>query len=477
MALIGLTLLGAALRFPTLDLQSFAFDEAITVGPVLGGSFDAMLDTIPRTESTPPLYYLLAWLWTQAFGLGEVGVRSLSALFGTALVPVAYGAARELAGSRAGLIGAALVAVNPELIFYSQEARAYSLLALLATLSFWAFLVARRDTDTRSLVLWTLASAAALLTHYFAAFLVIPEAVWLLAVRRPRLPVALATLAVGAVGSALVPLAVDQSDGRTDWISDFTLGERLRGAVKMSLTGEYDPTSDWQLGLLGVVLLGAIALALRSADARERRGAALAFGLGALVFALPLAIDLVARELLTARNALLAVPVVSIGVACALGARRAGTIGIAAAALLCAVCVAITVAAMANPRLRRPDYRAIAETLGRPAPGVGVFTLYHGTEPLARYIPGAAFAPPEGASVSELELVLPLTRADGDGPARPRTPPPPPGFTSVQRDNHPTFTRMRYSAPKPVTVTAAGLAPLAPATPTFPSALLIWPAG
>lgn len=476
MPLIGLTLLGAALRFATLDLQSFDFDEAITVGRVLGGSFGHMLDVIPASESTPPLYYALAWVWTQLFGLGEVGARSLSALFGTALVPVAYGAARELGGRRAGLVAAALVAVNPQLIFYSQEARAYSLLALLATLSFWAFAVARRDSGARSLVLWALASAAALLTHYFAAFLVIPEAVWLLAVRRPRLPAALASLAVAAVGCALVPLAARQSDGRTDWISDFSLGERLRGAVKMSLTGEYDPTSNWQLGLLGLVLAAALAVAMRRADARERRGMALALGLGALTFAIPLAIDLAARELLTAKNVILVVPLVAIGVACGLGGRGAGRVGLGAACLLCAACLAIAAASMADPRLRRPDYRGIAETLGRPAPGVGVLTPYHGTEPLARYIPGAAAAPPEGVTVSRLELVQPLGRADGDDPARPDTPPPPPGFALEEREEHPSFTRVRYSAPQPVTVSAARLAALAPATPTFPPALLVWPA-
>ena len=476
LGVVALTALGAALRFATLDLQSFDFDEAFTVGPVLGGSFGAMLDAIPRTESTPPLYYALAWLWTQAFGVGEVGVRSLSALLGTALVPVAFGTARELGGRRAGLIAAALVAVNPQLIFYSQEARAYSLLTLVATLSFWAFLIARRDSDARSLILWALASAAALLTHYFAAFLVVPEAIWLLAVRRPRLPVALAAGGVAAVGAALVPLAVRQSDGRTDWISDLSLGERLRGVLKMPLTGEYDPTSNWQLGLLGLAVVAGMAFAFRRADARERRGAAVALGLGALAVALPLAIDLAARELLIAKNVIVAVPLVAIGVACVLGARRAGPVGLATAVLVCAAGVAITLATMADRSLRRPDYRAIAATLGRPSPDVGVFTAYQGSEPLARYLPGATDAPPDGAALRGLELVLPLGRSDEDKPARPATPAPPAGFTLAARDEHATFTRVRYVAETPVTVTAAGLAPLAPGSSTFPSRLLVWPA-
>jgi hypothetical protein len=470
-----LTVLGGALRFATLDLQSFDFDEAITVGPVLGGSFDQMLDAIPETESTPPLYYALAWLWKQPFGLGEVGTRSLTALFGTALIPASYGAARALAGSRAGLIAAALVAVNAQLYFYSQEARAYSLLALLTTLSFWAFVVARRETGTRGLVLWALASAAALLTHYFAAFVVIPEALLLLLWRRPRGPVVLASAGVAAVGAALVPLAVSQADGRTDWISDFSLGERLRGAVKMSLTGEYDPTSNLQLAALALVLAAGVALALRRADAREREGALLALGLSACVLAVPLAIDVLGREILTAKNVLPAVPLAAIGLGCALGARRAGAIGIATAAVVAAGCLAITVATLAEPRLQRPDYRGIAEELGDAAPGAAVLTPYHGREPLLRYEPGAVLAPPELAA-SELEVVIPLSRSDADGPARPETPAPPPGFAPAEREEHDAFTRFRYRATAaPVPVSAASLAPLAPATPTFPPQLLVWP--
>ena len=65
--------------------------------------------------------------------------------------------------------------------------------------------------------------------------------------------------------------------------------------------------------------------------------------------------------------------------------------------------------------------------------------------------------------------------ADGDDPARPETPAPPEGFTLAGREDHRTFTRLRYRAPEPVTVSATTLAPLAPGTPTFPPVLLLWP--
>src|SRR5215208_3044763 len=131
--LAGITAAAAALRFATLDVQSFWFDEATTVHLVrmdLGG----MLGAIPDSESTPPVYYVLAWLWTNVFGVGEVGLRSLSALVGTATVPVVYALGRRVASERAALIAAALAATNPLLVWYSQEARAYALLVLLCAL-------------------------------------------------------------------------------------------------------------------------------------------------------------------------------------------------------------------------------------------------------------------------------------------------------------------------------------------------------
>ena len=93
------------------------------------------MDAVGFSESAPPLYYALAWVWTQLTGTGEFGLRSLSALAGVATVPVAYLIGIELRGRRAGLMAAALVAVNPMLLWYSQEARAYALFALLCAVS------------------------------------------------------------------------------------------------------------------------------------------------------------------------------------------------------------------------------------------------------------------------------------------------------------------------------------------------------
>src|SRR3954447_17819311 len=180
-ALIGITAGAAALRFSTLGVQSFWHDEAVTAGRVLHPGLGATLREIPSSEAAPPLYYVLAWLWTKLFGISEVGLRSLSALFGTATVPVAYAIGARLVSRRTGLLAAAAVAVSPLLVWYSQEARAYALLVLTSALMIWFFAAALQEPERRRwLWWWAAASSLALLSHYFAAFVVIPEAAWLL---------------------------------------------------------------------------------------------------------------------------------------------------------------------------------------------------------------------------------------------------------------------------------------------------------
>jgi uncharacterized membrane protein len=86
-ALAGLVALGVAIRFATLGVQSYHHDEVITATRVIPGDFTDMLRQVKGSESNPPLYYVLAWAWAKAFGTGEIGLRSLSALLGAATEP------------------------------------------------------------------------------------------------------------------------------------------------------------------------------------------------------------------------------------------------------------------------------------------------------------------------------------------------------------------------------------------------------
>src|ERR1700742_4324252 len=371
-AVAGLTAAGAAIRFGPLGVQSFHHDEVITVMRVIPGSFGQMLHEVKASESNPPLYYVLAWGWARAFGRDEWGVRSLSALFGTLTVALGYPIGRRLASRRVGLILAALLAFNPMLIWYSQEARSYALLVFFGALSFLFFLRALDSRGRpRELALWAVASALALGSHYFAFFSVGIEAVWLAVALRHRWKAVLPALAaVGAAGAALLPLIAAQTNpNHIGWIEESALGERFFQTGVSFLIGETGhviaepPRVHYAvLPALGVALAALALLALGTR--RERRGGAIALVVGLGVLALAGAAALAGKDYVVERNLLPALVPLAAVVALGLRATRAGVAGMLVAVALGAYWLAFDVYVTQTPNLQRPDYRGVATALG-----------------------------------------------------------------------------------------------------------------
>ena len=196
--LIAIILLALAVRLHNLTYHSLWFDEAIsvhwarqTVPRILEVGFSLVEDRLP------PLYYLLLKGWTGIFGFGEAAVRSLSVLLGVLLVPISAAIASLLFGRRTALITAGLVALNPFLIWYAQEARMYAAAVLFGSLSVWAFLKLCerpyfdlknsspetnrfRIADACFLLLFILAATAGLYSHLYAGFLLPAVGLWLI---------------------------------------------------------------------------------------------------------------------------------------------------------------------------------------------------------------------------------------------------------------------------------------------------------
>jgi hypothetical protein len=411
----GLTLVAAALRFWRLGHQSFWYDEAFT-HTLVRHTAGTMLGLLPRTELTPPLYYCAAWLWARVFGFGEAGLRSLSAVAGVLTVPVVYVAARRFVDQRAGIVAAALVACNPLLIWYSQEARSYAVLVLMASLSLAAFAGIRGERpSTRGLVLWALASALTLTTHYYGSIVVVPEAIWLLVVHRRDRRVWLAVAAVAAAGAALLPIALTQRPNAS-WIPAWPLDRRLAQIPPQFLlgTGTVARTPLKIAGALAVVL-GAWLLA-RRADPVPRRGALGAglLGLGGFLLSLLLLVGGL-DELITRNIIVVLIPLVIV-LAGGFGARRAGALGLVGAGVLCTVGVTAALAVSFDYPLQRPDWNAVAATLGRhPAHGPRAIMIQHygALNPLAIELPGLRNMAKRGARVTELDIIAVPTPAHG----------------------------------------------------------------
>ena len=436
----GITALAAALRFATLGVQAYHHDEIVTASRVLRDGFWHAMEAVGFSESAPPLYYALAWVWTQFTGTGEVGLRSVSALAGVATVPVAYLLGRDLRGSRTGIVAAALVAVNPMLLWYSQEARSYALLALLTALAALYFVRALQfrdvpplrgqygslsdgtSTGRKALTLWGVFSALALATHYFAIFPIALEAAWLFSRRRREAAAGLWIVLL--CGLALAPLAIHQASlGHAEWIGGRSLGHRLWEAGASFVVGETgDIIARPETVLPAVVPLLAVfaglALLATRGDRGELRAGGAMLALVAVTFAVPLALALVVpgKDYVIARNLLPAlVPLLAaVAIGTTLGrARRAGAL---VASVLVAYSLGFCVWVSVSPAWQRPGWDAVAARLGEPTAPRAIVLWTLGAASLRYYLSTGSFQvqPADGYSwsVHEIDFV-------SDGPAPP----------------------------------------------------------
>jgi mannosyltransferase len=448
-----LVVLAAALRFSTLGLQSLWFDEAFTPVHVFSTSLATTLSHVARTENTPPLWYVLEWAVIRVAGDGAIALRFLSALAGVAMVAVMWAVGQELAGRRAAILAAALTATNPLFVWYSQEARAYALFAFFVSLSMLCCLRAEREPTGRRMAAFALSGSLALLSHYFAVFLVAPMALWL-ARRRERARVAIpALVAIAIVGLALIALVLAQGGHGAQWIGHWALASRLEAIPQYYLTGYTGSALGHGVELAVVLpLLAGVAYGLwQVLDAQESRGAALALGLTACGALIPLLLVAFGADYLAPRNLIGAMVPFTVLLAVVIGARRTRWIGMLLGALAALAFLAVVIDVDLRPRLQRGDWSGVAR-LVRPAPGRAIVAVHLGTAPLEYYLPGLHGLPAgEPASLREIDEIgyAPLS---SDAAA-----PPAPGFALLARHDVSGLFVYRFVSSSPREVSVAAL--------------------
>lgn len=162
--------LGFGLRLYRLDAQSFWHDEAYSAGVAAAAPADIVANQFSSVH--PPLYYLLLHCWL-ALGQGDFVLRLFSAMLGVAGIAAIYSLGRVLYDESVGLVAATITAMSPFSIYYSQEARMYSLLFLLGCLLISSY---ARMLQTDSPGWWAAYAALGALglnTHFFCGLLIL----------------------------------------------------------------------------------------------------------------------------------------------------------------------------------------------------------------------------------------------------------------------------------------------------------------
>jgi uncharacterized membrane protein len=213
--LVALTALAVVFRLEGRGM-SFWLDEGLSVGISSHPLTD--IPGLLRQDGSPPLYYLVLRLWMLVFGTSEEAVRALSLLFALVTIPVAFWSADGLFGRRAAWGAAVLTATSSYLVYYSREARMYTLLVLLVLVCVTAFTHAFVFGRRRWLPVVALSLTGALYTHNWGLYLALglAAAAGLAVVattdrRRLLLDGAAVTAAVAVLYAPWVPVLVYQA--------------------------------------------------------------------------------------------------------------------------------------------------------------------------------------------------------------------------------------------------------------------------
>ena len=154
------------MRLPRAFSASFWQDEVASARIIGEPSFAGMLRHVARTESTPPLWYALAWL-THRVGVPIHDVRLLSVAFDGALVMLVVVFAARLVPTPLAALAGGLVAVGAQFAAHGHELRAYELFALLTIVFALSLSAAAHKPSSARLAALAATAGAGTLTHYF----------------------------------------------------------------------------------------------------------------------------------------------------------------------------------------------------------------------------------------------------------------------------------------------------------------------
>jgi mannosyltransferase len=272
---LGLIILsGMLLRFTALNRQSLWFDEVDVVVRAQQPLPD-VLRTFVAAGENGPLYNILLALWIRIAGISEIAVRFPSAVAGTLAIPLLYLLARRIAGLQVGLVAAGLLAISPYHVWYSQEAKMYTLVVLLGLASTYALVEALLRNERWWWVAYGVVTTLMFYTHVATVLVFAAQTLYVIAAHRRwrgrerRWLAVAAFLTVPYLPIAAWAMRVIGGSVQT-WQPDVSLWEAVRIFGTRFAIHRYDVPLQERAALLYALLAVGGLLALALVRQRER---------------------------------------------------------------------------------------------------------------------------------------------------------------------------------------------------------------
>ena len=294
--LILTLLLGFSLRLVRLDAREMWYDEAFAVlyaekdlGSIVQGTVTPVEGA--AADIHPLLYYFFLHAWLE-LGQNPFVARFPSVVFGVLSICLVYLLGRELLGAQVGLLASVMTAVSPFHIWYSEEARMYSLLCLISLLSIYFFVKACQEGKWSHWMAFTFSSSLSLYVHNLAFLIPFSLIVFALATRRwnifPRLLAAFVVIALLFLPWLVLVPGQFAKVQQAYWVAKPGLSELVRTLLVFTFNL---PVPNWLLPLVlfysMLLLTLTLYLAFRPSIRQAANGSRWAMGLILSVFLVP----------------------------------------------------------------------------------------------------------------------------------------------------------------------------------------------
>ncbi|ODS41447.1 MAG: hypothetical protein A7315_06155 [Candidatus Altiarchaeales archaeon WOR_SM1_79] len=170
--LVAILFLALFLRVYDLDTESLWLDEAFSLRDASGHSLDNF------SQGGRPLYYTILHYWINIFGDSEFSVRFPSAIFGFLSVFMIYKIGRLIFDEETGILSSLIMGLSVFHIYYSQDARMYSLMVLLTLCSMYFFIKLLEKRDIWVSVGYIISTILLIYTHQFGLFIIIVQIIY-----------------------------------------------------------------------------------------------------------------------------------------------------------------------------------------------------------------------------------------------------------------------------------------------------------
>ncbi|MCB0736266.1 MAG: glycosyltransferase family 39 protein [Bacteroidetes bacterium] len=166
-----------------LGIPDFGMDEPFTLFRAQQ-TYPELIQLLANNNH-PPLFESLMWLWLRIGGYDVVWLRIIPLVFSSLTAcAIFYWLKRASGSSHLALVAALLFTFSNQFIYFSHEIRSYPLFSFLTVLVILLFENLLNSASRKNILWLGVVNAILLYTHYFGAFVVVVQVLYVLGWKR-----------------------------------------------------------------------------------------------------------------------------------------------------------------------------------------------------------------------------------------------------------------------------------------------------